>query len=272
MEVVATVVIEEVQPLLTRNECDQSTQNEFIERMIEENDLNIITIKQELSDAQIFLNLIKMTIMWTLGSFNQFLLSAQMKYLEGNIFVNFYIFGAAGLLAVFMSSIVYSKFGLRSSYMLSYTMSIIGSAGMIIIQSKVIIFSTEALRDEFDEKFMPMLILVLKMGIIMSFILTTQASFTDERIFPASKRNTSVGSCGMIARSITIVAPIVNEWPAPVPLMVILGFCIIGLLTSLTFPYEHEFIPGEKIQETKYNIAGTAEGESASDITFVDLD
>ena len=83
---------------------------------------------------------------------------------------------------------------------------------MIVVQEKAIPFESDEQRDVFDEKSMPILILILKMGIIMSFIITTQVSFTDDRIFPASKRNTSVGSCGMIARSITIVAPIVNEW------------------------------------------------------------
>ena len=75
----------------------------------------------------------------------------------------------------------------------------------------------------------------------------------------------------MIARSITIVAPIVNEWAAPLPIVVILGFSVIGIFTSLTFPEEHEFIPGEVIQETKYNIGETADGDVASDITYVDL-
>jgi MFS family permease len=194
-----------------------------------------------------------------------------MKYLEGNIFVNFYIFGAAGIIAVFIGGVVYSRFGLRYSYVLSYVMSIIGAVGMLVIQTNAIAFETQALRDTFDEKFMPILILILKMGIIMSFIITTQVSFTDDRIFPPNKRNTSVGSCGMIARSITIVAPIVNEWAAPLPIVVILGFSIIGIFTSWTFPEESEFIPGVVIQETKYNIGETGDGEIASDITYVDL-
>jgi MFS family permease len=212
-----------------------------------------------------------MTIMWTQASFNQFLLSAQMKYLEGNIFINFYIFGAAGLIAVFVGGIVYKKYGLRWSYVLSFAMSIFGSVGMIIIQSKVLQFKSEELRDQFDEKFMPILILILKMGIIMSFIITTQVSFTDDRIFPSNKRNTSVGSCGMIARSITIVAPIVNEWTAPMPIMVILAFSVLGIMTSMTFPLEHEFSPGQKIKETKYNLEGNTDGEVASDVTYHDL-
>ena len=56
-----------------------------------------------------------------------------MKYLEGNIFVNFYIFGAAGIIAVFLGGYIYSVYGLRRSYELSFGMSIIGCLGMLII-------------------------------------------------------------------------------------------------------------------------------------------
>jgi len=113
---------------------------------------------------------------------------------------------------------------------------------------------------------MPVLILILKMGIIMSYITTTQASFTDDRIFPYSKRNTSVGTCGMIARSVTIVAPIVNEWPAPYPVLILMAFSIVGVLTSLTFPDEI----GEG-QPQKEGFQPLANNESHSNITFHDV-
>ena len=71
--------------------------------------------------------------MWTQASFNQFLLRAQMKYLEGNIFINFYIFGAAGILAVIIGGGVYSTYGLKFSFLISFSMSIIGSIGMLLI-------------------------------------------------------------------------------------------------------------------------------------------
>lgn len=117
---------------------------------------------------------------------------------------------------------------------------------------------------------MPVLILILKMGIIMSFIITTQASFTDERIFPSSKRNTSVGTCGMIARSVTIVAPIVNEWAAPIPIVVMLAFAIVGLVTSATFPDESEFVVGEKQEDKTYNLNENI-GDADSDLTQVNM-
>ena len=96
-----------------------------------------------------------------------------MKYLEGNIFVNFYIFGAAGIAAVFLGGIFYSRLGLKLNFIVSFAMAIFGEIGMLIIQSKIIKFDSDELRDQFDERFMPFLILILKMGIIMGFITTT---------------------------------------------------------------------------------------------------
>jgi len=58
----------------------------------------------------------------------------------------------------------------------------------------------------------------------------------------------------MIARSITIVAPIVNEWAAPLPIIVMFIFSIIGLLTGMTFPNEEEFVPGNLLEEKAYNL------------------
>jgi len=109
---------------------------------------------------------------------------------------------------------------------------------------------------------MPILILVLKLGVIMGFITTTQISFTDDRIFPANRRNTSVGTCGMIARSITILAPIVNEWAAPIPILVILGLSIVGMATSTTFPSANERIKSEIYNQKE---------ENGSQITYQNL-
>ena len=107
---------------------------------------------------------------------------------------------------------------------------------------------------------MPVLILILKMGIITSYITTTQISFTDDRIFPSSKRNTSVGTCGMIARSVTIVAPIVNEWDTPYPILCLLIFSVMGIVVSLTFQTE-------QLPSTTYK----ALNHSNSEISYRDL-
>lgn len=130
-------------------------------------------------------------------------------------------------------------------------MCIVGCLGMFMIQMKLIPFSSQKQRDAFDETFMPGLILLLKMGIIIGYITTTQVSYTDDRIFPSHRRNTSNGSCGMVARSVTIMAPIVNEWAAPLPILVILIFSLIGIATSLTFPTEQEQLKKQLINQNE---------------------
>jgi len=63
-----------------------------------------------------------------------------MKYLEGNIFVNFYIFGVAGIIAVILGGLIYTKLGLKFTYILSFNMAIIGCLGMLAVQLKLFKF------------------------------------------------------------------------------------------------------------------------------------
>lgn len=71
----------------------------------------------------------------------------------------------------------------------------------------------------------------------------------------------------MVARSITIVAPIANEWAAPTPIIIMFGFSIIGIITSLTFPGEDEFIKGLNKEEKTYNMNESKNSEADSDLT-----
>lgn len=71
--------------------------------------------------------------MWTSASFNQFLLSAQMKYLEGNIFTNFYVFGIAGMLSVVAGGYMYTAKGLKFTYYTAHILCLIGCGGMLMI-------------------------------------------------------------------------------------------------------------------------------------------
>lgn len=70
-----------------------------------------------------------------------------MKYLEGNIFLNFYIFGAAGIIAVLIGGILYSKFDLKFTYILSFNMCIIGCIGLLAVQLNLFKFDTPALKE-----------------------------------------------------------------------------------------------------------------------------
>lgn len=85
----------------------------------------------------------------------------------------------------------------------------------------------------------------------------------------------------MIARSITIVAPIVNEWAAPMPIVVMLAFSFIGIAVSFTFPseeswdvekhYFHLNEEGNIAQQAILDEKGHVQQLEDSDITEIDL-
>jgi hypothetical protein len=56
-----------------------------------------------------------------------------MKYLEGNIFTNFYVFGIAGLLSVLCGGWLYSEKGLKFTYYTAHILCVIGCGGMLMI-------------------------------------------------------------------------------------------------------------------------------------------
>ena len=74
----------------------------------------------------------------------------------------------------------------------------------------------------------------------------------------------------MIARSVTIVAPIVNEWASPIPIVVMMFFSVVGLVTTATFPDESEFVVGEKQEDKTYNLNENIK-DADSDLTQVNM-
>jgi len=60
----------------------------------------------------------------------------------------------------------------------------------------------------------------------------------------------------MISRSLTIVAPIVNEWAAPIPVLIMTFLFLCGLFTAYSFPEEDEFTPGQVQKEIIYDLSG----------------
>ena len=70
----------------------------------------------------------------------------------------------------------------------------------------------------------------------------------------------------MIARSVTIFAPIVNEWQAPLPILIMLVFSCIGMLTSFTFPDQQPLDA-----KAKQSFQPLAQNEEQSNITFHDV-
>lgn len=95
----------------------------------------------------------------------------------------------------------------------------------------------------------PRFAFISKLGIYLGMVCVYQASFTNDRIFRAEQRSTCVGTCQLIARSITCLSPEVNELTSPLPILIFLGANVIALCTCFTMPSDDSIQSLESLGE-----------------------
>jgi len=79
-----------------------------------------------------------MSIMWTAASFTFYCLSFSNKYLEGNIFVNYYLEGVAGIIGALIAQPIYSCIGIRWSFVTSYCITLLFLTLLLIFQEQYV--------------------------------------------------------------------------------------------------------------------------------------
>jgi hypothetical protein len=133
---------------------------------------------------------------------------------------------------------IYSRFGLKITYYLSFTLSLVGGTGIMILEWIHKVHLTQGtLTPEYSIMFhsrMPSCIFMCKFGVAMAFLSSYYASFTDNRIFSNEKRATAIGICNFVGRGLTGLSPIINELNEPVPMAFFLAINIVALFNTTT--------------------------------------
>lgn len=188
--------------------------------------------------------------MWTAASFTNYTLLYLNKYLEGSIFVNYYVEAAAGIVAILIAYPIYVNCKTLISFVISYSITLLGSIFILLFESDTIspYFVKDAIPpsphpDGSDEDreyhlryIIPYLTFVAKVGSGTTFTLAYFVSFSNTTTFPVLRRNTAIGICNFVARLATAFAPLVAELDSPIPIAIIVAVSAVGLAVSLTFP------------------------------------
>jgi hypothetical protein len=148
---------------------------------------------------------------------------------------------------------------MKKSFIISFSLSFSGGILIYMLESHSIGFPLTFLakfqgvpkvQKELALNYMiPKLAFIAKLGIHIAFLCTYQASFSDDTIFPADKRATSIGMCQIIARALTILAPEVTELRKPLPIMFQSGMVLLALLVSTTFSSPSKSKSDERIKK-----------------------
>lgn len=77
---------------------------------------------------------------------------------------------------------------------------------------------------------MAFFVLLAKFGISFAFNITYMQT---PLLFPTRLRGTAYGLCNVVARFVTIIAPLLAEEPEPIPMLFYSGSAILGAFASL---------------------------------------
>ena len=174
-----------------------------------------------------------MIVIWTTTVFSTYLIMYQLKYLRGNIFQNTNSYSISDAFSRIFGGIVYENLGLRKSFILAYTIALVGGICIYFIQCGNAVFEFQ--RELPIEKLMPVFTMVTKFGLGAAMLSCYSACYSDDQIFPLKKRATAIGICNIVARSITILAPQVNELKAPLPMLTFIAIIAVAFIASFSF-------------------------------------
>jgi hypothetical protein len=150
-----------------------------------------------------FNNLLCMIYIWIASSFGLYLITFQMKYLPGNIYVNTLVSSIVDIPISIIAGVVYYKYGVRVTLPIFYVISTFGAILLIMFGG---------LNDALDS----ILVMLARCGVKVALDLCYLANST---IFPAIFAGTAFGLCNIGGKLFTIIAPLLAEVGKPIPMI-----------------------------------------------------
>ena len=80
-------------------------------------------------------NLICMTFVWLSASFCYYLISYQLKYIKGNIYINGIVSSTSECFAYMLSGVIMKLVGIKNNLILSYSLAIAGMICLITVNT-----------------------------------------------------------------------------------------------------------------------------------------
>ena len=160
------------------------------------------------------------------------------KYFAGSIYMITYLDGIAGLISTILGDQMYSRLRVKISFIFSVSLTLFGASFIFLFEQDYLTpyfiddcganspYKNNEQLDHSEKdkqwhlsKIIPVFSFITKFGLNLSFLNAYICSYNDDEIFPVIKRATAIGICNFIARTLTILAPIVAELDRPIPIL-----------------------------------------------------
>jgi Na+/melibiose symporter-like transporter len=132
-----------------------------------------------------------MILLWCSGSLTYYLISFQLKYLKGNLFINNYISDASEVFANIFAITVLKWLGYKKTIVVSYIVAAIGMLSLIFFG------------DSTPEWVSLIFILLSKLGVSSAYLLSYLGN---SKVFDQTILATSMGLCSCLSRAANILS------------------------------------------------------------------
>ena len=179
------------------------------------------TMKELIGEREIMINLALMTAIWTTCSFTYYLAKFQLKFIAGNVFVNSLSSSVADALSRPVAYFAYKCMHTRRVMLMFFTISAVGSIPVMFSENASVGFKSYAV---------PACLWIANFGSCGNF---SNLYIGHLDLFPMVFATTTMGICNVVARALTVLAPIVAEIKEPYPEITYTALCFVAAITSI---------------------------------------
>ena len=156
--------------------------------------------KEIFQDPLLKRNLLACIVVWSMCTFNNYILTFFIRYFPGNIFENSLCFALSDVFAFMLSGLVLKYTKVVRGYRLAFLISILGAVLYALFAS--------------IPSMLPVFVTLSRIGVTMSFNL---GYVSVPKLFPIKVQSTVYAVVNLFAHIIACLAPIIAELPAPIP-------------------------------------------------------
>ena len=179
------------------------------------------TLKELWEDKDLVVNLFLLSIIWSITSFTFYLGKFQLNFVAGSIFRNSIFSSLADTVARPMGLLMYRKLNIKTSLGCLFAISTIGSFPVM--------FSENA-SEGYKDYVVPICLFTMNLGSSATF---GNLYMGHMDLFPIVFSTTTMGICNIMARTLTVFAPIVAQIDQPTPEIIYTTLSVIGLIVTL---------------------------------------
>lgn len=207
---------------------DVTADSELDEHLLKTTVFDTTSTRYFMSQPDIRLNIILMSLSWLASSFNYYMVGFLLKYFPGSIYVNGSISSLSELAAGLTAGLIYAKFGVKKSLVISFGIAAVGGFGILWYEIATDFYSGD--QSDVSSFLFPTLVLFAKFGISLAFTINYLSNLD---LFPVLFAATALGFCNFLARLFTIFSPEVAEIQSLLPMILFASLSIVTMFTSM---------------------------------------